>query len=118
MADERVTDRIYDDLKQYVRLRVDSVKLAAVEGLSSIAGGAIALVLCLFLVNLALVLFTGVLVYLIDMLVGSWVWAAAILGLVYIVIGVSVFRYPTPFINRMVRVFVPMFFNDKEDDDE
>lgn len=118
MADERLTDRISEDLKQYVRLRIDSAKLAAVDGMSSVAGGAVALVLCLFLVNLALMLFTGVLAYLIGMLTDSWVWAAVILGFVYLIAGVCIFRHPAPFVNRMVRVFVPMFFNDKDDDDE
>lgn len=118
MADERLTDRISEDLKQYVRLRVDSAKLAAVDGMSSVAGGAVALMLCLFLVNLAFMLFTGVFVYLIDMLIDSWVWAAVILGFVYLIAGVCIFRHPAPFRNRMVRVFVPMFFNDKDDDDD
>ena len=121
MAEEKLNDRVAHDVKRYVDLRVDDAKLAVVEGLSSVAGSAIGLVICLLLVNLALVLFTGVFVYLINMLVHSWVWSAVIMGGLYLIIGIWVFLRPGCFRNKMVRVFAPMFFcprKNEEDDDE
>lgn len=122
MAEEKLTDRVAYDVKRYVDLRVDDAKLAAVEGLSSVAGSAIALVLCLFLVNIALLLFTGIFVYLINMLVNSWVWSAVIMGGIYLIAGLWIFLRPGCFRNKMVRVFAPMFFcpkkHEEEDDDE
>ncbi len=121
MAEEKLSDRVAQDLKRYVDLRVDDAKLAVVEGLSSISGSVIAAVICLFLVNLAFILFTAVFVYLIDLFVHSCVWSAAILGVLYLIIGVVVMLRPGCFRNMMVRVFAPMFFCPKkheEDDDE
>lgn len=118
MVEDKLNERIAEDVKQYVRLRIDDAKLAVVEGLSTVAGGAIGLVICLFLVNLALVLFTGVLLYLVHLLIGSWVWSAVILGFVYLIVGIWVFMKPGCFKNKMVRVFAPMFFCPKDDDDD
>lgn len=118
MAEEKLNENIVQDLRQYVRLRIDEAKLAVVEGLSSVTGGAIGLVLCLFLVNLALILFTGVFLFLIELLVGSWVWSAVILGFIYLIVGIWVFMKPGWFKNRMVRVFAPMFFCPKDDEDD
>ncbi len=113
-------DRTVHDLRRWVELRVDEAKLSAVGGLSSFVGSAIALVICLFLVNLALVVFTGVFIYLLQLWVHSWVWAAVIIGGVYLILGLVFVMYPGMFRNMMVRVFAPMFFNCKkeEDDDE
>ncbi len=109
-------------MRNYIDLRVDDAKLAVVEGLSSIAGSIVAAVICLFLVNLAFVLFTAVFVYLIDLFVHSWVWSAVILGGVYLIIGIWVMLRPGWFRNMMVRVFAPMFFcpkkHEEDDDDE
>lgn len=121
MVEEKLSDRVAQDVKRYVDLRVDDAKLAAVGGLSSIAGSAIAAVICLFLVNLAFMLFTAVFVHLINLLVHSWVWSAVILGGVYLIIGILVMLRPGCFRNMMVKVFAPMFFCPKkheEDDDE
>ncbi len=115
-----LSDRTLHDLRRWVELRVDEAKLSAVGGLSSGAGSAIALVICLFLVNLALVLFTGVFVYLLQLWVHSWVWAAVIMGGIYLLLGVLFVMFPGMFRNMMVRVFAPMFFQCKkyEDDDD
>ncbi len=121
MVEEKFSDRVAQDVKRYVELRVDEAKLAAVEGISSIAGSIIAAVICLFLVNLALVLFSAVFVHLINLLVHSWVWSAVILGAIYLIIGAVVMLRPGVFRNMMVKVFAPMFFCPKkheEDDDE
>ncbi|MCL2561799.1 MAG: phage holin family protein [Rikenellaceae bacterium] len=121
MAEENLKEQIAHDLKRFVDLRIDNAKLAAVEGLAVVAGGAIGLIICLFLVNLALVLFSGVFVYLINLLVDSWVWSAVILGGIYLIIGILVLAKSGCFRNRMVRIFAPMFFCPKkheEDDDE
>lgn len=121
MAEEKLRDMVTKDVKEYVGMRVDEAKLATVEGLSKFAGKTVALVICLFLVNLALVLFSGVFLYLLNMLLHSWVWSAVLLGFVYLIIGVVLFMKPGFFVNKMVRMFAPMFFcpkDDEEDDDD
>jgi hypothetical protein len=121
MACQPLNERVEHDLRRYVELRIDDAKLAAVEGLSSVAGKAIGAVICLFLVNLALLLITGVLVYLVHLLVYSWVWAAVIMAVIYLALGAFFIMKPGMFQNMMVRTFAPMFFKPKkyeEDDDE
>lgn len=119
MAEEKLNERISEDVKRYVRLRMDDTKLAVMEGLSAVAGSAIAFFISLLLLNLALFLFTGVFVYLIHLLVESWVWSAVIMGAIYLIVGIWVFMRPGFFRNRMVRLFAPMFFcHKKVDDDE
>lgn len=121
MTDNNLGDRVAYDLKRYVDLRVDNAKLAAVEGLSAIAGSAVALVISLFLATLALMLFTGVFVYLINLVVNSWVWSAVIIGGIYIVAAILILNSTEWFADKMVRIFAPMFFEHKheeEDDDE
>ena len=115
-----LSDRTLHDLRRWVELRIDEAKLSALSGLSSAAGSAIGLIICLFLVNLALMLFTGVFVYLLQLWIHSWVWAAVIMGAVYLLLGVLFVARPGMFRNMMVRVFAPMFFHNKkkEDDDD
>ncbi len=113
-----LNDRITSDLRRWVELRVDEVKLAVVEGLSSVLGSAIGLVICLFLVNLALVVFTGVFIYLLQLWLHTWVWSAVIVGFVYLLLGLLVLLRPGVFRNMMVGVFAPMFFGCKKHDDD
>lgn len=110
---------IVDDVKDYIDMRVDNVKLSVVEGLASVTGSAIALVICLFLLNLALMLFTVAFVYLIDLLIDSVIWSVVILAVIYIIVGILIFAKPGGLRNRMVKVFAPMIFaTRKYDDDE
>ncbi len=113
-----LNERIVHDLRRWVELRVDEAKLAAVEGLSSFVGSAIGIVICLFLVNLALVVFTGVFIYLLQLWIHSWLWAAVIIGFVYLLLGVLMLMCPGMFRNMMVRSFAPMFFGCKKNDDD
>lgn len=111
-------DRTVHDLRRWVELRVDEAKLSALGGVSSVAGSAIALIICLFLVNLALVIFTGVFIYLLQLWFHSWLWAAVAMGALYLLLGILFVMFPGMFRNMMVRVFAPMFFNCKKEDDD
>lgn len=118
MAEEKLSDKIADDVKTFVDLRVDAVKLSVVEALASVVGKGIALVICLFLINLALVLLTGAAVYGLSLLIGSVLWSAIIIAAVYLIVGVVIFMRPGFFVNKMVGVFSPMFFCPRKDDDD
>lgn len=117
MCDE-LKEVIVDDVKDYVDMHVDNVKLSVVEGLATVTGSAIALVICLFLVNLALMLLTVVLLYLLDMLIHSMIWSAVILAVIYLIVGIWVFLKPGGLRNSMVKVFAPMLFPTRKYDDD
>jgi hypothetical protein len=120
MAEEKLSDRVAQDVKNYVDLRVDDAKLAIIDGLSSIAGSAISAVIGLLLINLAFIIFTALFIYLIDLWIHSWAWAAMIVGVIYLTAGIVVMLKPGGFRNMMVKVFAPMFFRPEkyEDDDD
>lgn len=109
---------IADDVKEYVDMRIDNVKLSVVEGLATVTGSAIALVICLFLVNLALMLFTFVFVYLLDLLTHLTIWSAVILAIIYLIVGIWLFLKPDGFKNMMVKVFAPLLFQPRKDYDD
>jgi hypothetical protein len=114
-------DSIVYDLRRWVELRVDSAKLAVLEGIASVAGSAMGLIIFLFLLNLALTVFTGVFIYLVHLLVHSWVWAAVIVGFAYLIAGLIFLLRPGIFRNMMVRILAPKFFansNINEEDDD
>lgn len=121
MADNKLGDRVAYDLKRYVELRIDDAKLAAVEGLATVTGKAVALVVSLFLATLALMLFTGVFVYLVNLVVNSWPWSAVIIGLIYLIAAFLILNSTEWFAGKMLGIFAPMFFGGKheeEDEDE
>ena len=116
----RLDEKVTDDLKQYVRMRIDAVKLELVEDLSGLAGGAIRLIVMLLLCLLALMLFTGALVYALNLLINHMVWSAVIVGGIYVILGIVIFMSRKAFSSMMVGTFSKMFFKKKkkEDDDE
>lgn len=103
-------DQIVEDVKEYISLRSDSLKLNTVANLSTILGGAIALVICLLFCLLALMIFSVAIIQGLNMLIGSLIWAIIIVGVLYVIIGVVVFAKRQAFINMMVGVFSRMFF--------
>lgn len=113
-----LSDRTVQDLRKWVELRVDEAKLGVVEGTSNVIGRALGLVVALVFLNLALVVFTGVFIYLIQLLTHSWVWAAVIVGFVYLILAAVFVLRPRMFQNMMVGVLAPVFFQCKNDDDD
>lgn len=111
-------ERVTHDLRRWAELRLDGAKLSAVEGLSSVIGRAIGLLLALALLNLALMAFSGVFIWLLQLWLHSWVWAAVIVGVVYMLVAAIFVMRPGMFQNMMVRVFAPMFFPQKEEDED
>lgn len=111
MSEDRpMYDKIVDDVKDYISLRSDSMKLRATANLSVITGGAIAMIICMLFCLLALMIFSVAIIYGISLLINSILWALLIVGVLYVVIGVMVFYRRDKFINMMVRLFSGMFF--------
>ena len=116
MAEEKLNEKIVGDLKSYVNLRVDAVKLNLVEHLSSVIGRGIALVIALFFINLALMIFTAAIVYGVYMWLGSPIWSIVIVGTFYLLLGVAVLLLRKFFINKMIELFSAIFFKRQEED--
>lgn len=100
--------------KEYVDLKVDEVKLAAVEGLSVGLGRFLSglLIVCLVMFCCLVLTVTGVLFF--GELIGSYALAAAIASLIFIVLTVIVFiRRKSLFVNGFVGLFSNIFFGNE-----
>lgn len=113
------TDRIVEDLTRYVNLKVDATKLDLVENLSIAFSNAFGIVIFIVLGGMGLMFFTGVLTYLLGLLIGSMLWASVIMGSLFMIAAIVIMSIRQKmFTNPMVRMFSRMFFKPKADDNE
>ncbi len=119
MKDETIKDRFQDtadDLLEYGRLQLDSLKLRALEALATLSGNIVAMVLLLLLAMIALFFLNLTLTLLLTQWIGSLLWAAAIMtALLLIVVWIIYLFRKKLFVNSMVRIFGKMFFKSKEE---
>lgn len=117
----KLTSLISDEVKEYVSLRIQSLKLTAVENLSSFTSKSFGVFVFVLLLTIAVVLLTfGFTLWLGDLL-ESHALAFAIVGGVYLVASLVVFALRDRLIaNSMVRMFSKMFFSNYKNaaDDE
>ena len=115
------TSLISDEVKEYVSLRIQSLKLTAVENLSSFTSKSFGVFVFVLLLTIAVVLLTfGFTLWLGDLL-ECHALAFAIVGGVYLVASLVVFALRDRLIaNSMVRMFSKMFFSNHKNaaDDE
>ncbi len=118
---DKQTTLISDEVKEYVSLRIQSLKLTAVENLSSFTSESFGVFVFVLLLSIAVVLLTfGFTLWLGDLL-ESHALAFAIVGGVYLVASLVVFALRDRLIaNSMVRMFSKMFFSNHKNaaDDE
>lgn len=118
---DKQTSLISDEVKEYVSLRIQSLKLTAVENLSSFTSKSFGVFVFVLLLSIAVVLLTfGFTLWLGDLL-ESHALAFAIVGGVYLVASLVVFALRDRLIaNSMVRMFSKMFFSNHKNasDDE
>jgi len=118
---DKQTSLISDEVKEYVSLRMQSLKLTAVENLSSFTSKSFGVFVFVLLLSIAVVLLTfGFTLWLGDLL-ESHALAFAIVGGVYLVASLVVFALRDRLIaNSMVRMFSKMFFSNHKNaaDDE
>lgn len=111
--------QLINDIKYYIELRIKKVKLGAVENLSTLFGKLLSLVAFIFLAMLALLFLSGVFVILLEMWLGSWLWAFLIVAGVYLIAAlIFYFTRETMFTGSMVKVLSNMFFGERDNDDE
>ncbi len=107
--------RIADDVASYVNLKIDALKLDTVENLSVAFSNAFGVVMFIILGGMGLLFFTGVLTYLLGLLIGSMIWAVVIMGAIFSIAAVVVLvNRQKMFADSMVRMFGRMFFPPKD----
>jgi VIT1/CCC1 family predicted Fe2+/Mn2+ transporter len=105
-------EQLIVDVNKYFNLRFDALRLRAVEHLSTLFSLIFSTLVGIFLLMLAfLFIMSGVTVWL-GNLIGSLIGAMFITGGFFLIIAIIVIIFRKKIItNRMVRVFIKMFFD-------
>lgn len=113
---------IPQDIIDYVNLKIASTKLALVENLSSVAGNAFRVVLCIVLGAIAFLMLSVAGILWLGELIDSMLYATLIFAGVYILAAIIIYNMRNKFVDLMIPMFTSMFFNppkkgDKDDDE-
>lgn len=99
------------ELRRYIELRINEIKLKAVDGLSVGVSSVLALMTILVVGAIAAVAFAFGLTVLLGELIGSWAAAAFIVGgLFLIVLAVLIFLRKRLFRDLFVKLFISIFY--------
>lgn len=115
------TSLLSDEVKEYVSLRIQSLKLTTVENLSSFTSRSFGVLVFVLLLSIALVLLTIGFAFWLGEVLESLPLSFAIVGAVYLVVSLVVFALRDRLIaDSMVRMFSRMFFSNHKNaaDDE
>lgn len=102
-----------NDIKEYINLKVDEYKLRGVEGLATLTSKAIFLVLSTMIGGVVLQLAGLALALLVSQLVGNMALGFAIVALLFaIVLAVLFAARKRLFVNRLVKMYIGLFFKE------
>jgi len=105
---------IESEIREYMDLRLDDLKLKAVDGLSVGVSRVLSLMLVLMLGAIVLASFAFGTVLLLGDLIGSWAAAAFIIGGFFLIVLVLVLLvWKKLFVDIFVKLFIDIFY-DKE----
>lgn len=103
-----------NDIRRYVELKIDDLKLKTVDGLSVGVSRVLSLMAVLMLGAIVLASFAFGTVLLLGDLIGSWAAAAFIIGGVFLILLiVMLLVWKKLFVDIFVKLFIDIFY-DKE----
>lgn len=107
-------ETIEADVRKYLDLRLEELKLRAVDGLSVGVNGVLSMMLILMLGAIVLAAFAFGTVLLLGDLIGSWAAAAFIIGGVFLVaLVVVLFFWRSLFVNAFIKLFIGIFYENE-----
>lgn len=102
------------DVKKYLNLRIDEMKLKAVDGLSVGVSRVLSLMVVVMLGAIVLATFAFGIVLLLGDLIGSWAAAAFMIGGVFLVaLVVILFVWKKLFTDIFVKLFIDIFYGNE-----
>lgn len=102
---------VESEIREYMDLRLDDIKLKAVDGLSVGVSRVLSLMVVLMLGAIVLAAFAFGTVLLLGDLIGSWAAAAFIIGGIFLVALVVVLLiWKKLFVNIFVKLFIDIFY--------
>lgn len=107
-------EMIEEDMRRYLDLRLEELKLKVVDGLSVGVNGVLSMMLVLMLGAIVLAAFSFGTVLLLGDLIGSWTAAAFIIGGVFLaVLVVVLFFWRSLFVNAFIKLFIGIFYENE-----
>jgi hypothetical protein len=105
---------VESEIREYMDLRLDDLKLKAVDGLSVGVSRVLSLMVVLMLGAIVLAAFAFGTVLLLGDLIGSWAAAAFIIGGVFLVALVAVLLvWKRLFVDIFVKLFIDIFYGNE-----
>lgn len=102
------------EIRKYLELRLDDLKLKAVDGLSVGVSRMLAVMVVLMLAAIALATFALGTVLLLGDLIGSWTAAAFIVGGVFLLLLIaSLLVWKKLFADLFVKIFIGIFYGNE-----
>ena len=107
-------ERSGQEIRKYLDLRVNDLKLRAVDGLSVGVGRVLSLMVILMLAAIVLAAFAFGTVLLLGDLIGSWAAAAFIIGGVFLIALIAVLMvWKNLFVDIFVKLFIGIFYENE-----
>lgn len=107
-------DRLDSEIRKYLDLRLDDLKLKAVDGLSVGVSRVLALMVVLMLAAIVLAAFAFGTVLLLGDLIGSWSAAAFIVGGVFLLLLIAALLvWKRLFTDLFVKIFIGIFYGNE-----
>lgn len=105
---------VESEIREYMDLRLDDLKLKAVDGLSVGVSRVLSLMVVLMLGAIVLAAFAFGTVLLLGDLIGSWAAAAFIIGGVFLIALVAVLLFwKKLFVDIFVKLFIDIFYGNE-----
>lgn len=100
-----------NDIRRYVELKIDDLKLKAVDGLSVGVSRVLSLMVVLMLGAIVLAAFAFGTVLLLGDFIGSWAAAAFIIGGVFLILLAAILLvWKKLFVDVFVKLFIDIFY--------
>lgn len=107
-----IVDRTAQDLKDYVSLRADSVRLSLIDNLSTLFNTLFGVAVILALAGIATVFFAVALTWVLGLLIGSVLYAVLIMGALFVVLAAVVYAFRKRLVvNQSVRMLSRMVYD-------
>ncbi len=107
------TDEMISSVKEYVALKIDELKLKGVEGLSLLCSKIIYIFLAALIIVIALLLLGLSLAFFLGEHFGSDILGFFTVGMLFVIIFAILYLFRNRlFINRLVRFFIQLLFNE------
>jgi len=108
-------ENLASDVKEYVDLKMDDIKLKTAKGLSISLGRVITALILLFSGSLAIIALTLALVVMVGEIMGNYMVGAFIAFGVYLLLFLILFFLRKKlFVNGFVKMFIQIFFPEDE----